>query len=222
MNNEVVSNGRDSESRKLSIGDVVEILINMDAADALVIEKADLTVLHIQSGLALLSKACGVSAAFDKELDKALKAKLWGGRRQKQCQLLYHLEKGFSGICIVAETPEHLHRLRTLACGTPNADNESTVIDSYEDSYTGNKNILVDDSFATADDSAETDQEESLNKFIAECSQKEAQQECSPFLEIIHRCIICGKIGEVGETVFLETGHVNYQVRTEKEIQELE
>ena len=57
----------------------------------------------------MLSKVCGVSAAFDKELDKALKARLWGGHRKKECQLLYHLEKGFSGLCIVAETPDLYH-----------------------------------------------------------------------------------------------------------------
>ena len=42
VNNEAISVGRDEEARKLVVGDVVEIQINMDAADALLVEATDL------------------------------------------------------------------------------------------------------------------------------------------------------------------------------------
>ena len=113
LNGKRLSNGHSDESKRIVSGDVVEILIDLDAVDARIIDNTDLNVLHIQNGYAVLMKPCGVSAAFKKDLDKALKAKLWNGQRKRECQLLYHMEKGFSGICIVAETAEHLFKLRT-------------------------------------------------------------------------------------------------------------
>lgn len=177
--------GHEDEFRRLKLGDVIEILIDLDAADALVVESTELNILHSQDGFAVISKACGVSAAFDKELDKALKSKLWNGLRKKECQLFYHLEKGFSGICIVAETAEDLLRLRYLSCSNGSV-------------------IRVENESAVNSDHSQ------VGSHLMQISQT---AEHKPFLELIHRCIVCGKIGEVGEHVFLDTGHKLYPVR---------
>ena len=207
VNGDKIRCGHDDESRRLVAGDVIEIQIDVDAADARVVEATELSILHIQSGFAVISKPCGISAAFDKELDKALKAKLWDGKRKQECQLLYHLEKGFSGICIVAETAEHLSKLRALACGSYLIDNDDAALcDSNTDSTCPkndqNKSIM---------DQSTADLQIS---FLGDGSKERdtAQQRLTPFLELTHRCIVCGKVGEVGETVFIESGHSFYPV----------
>lgn len=184
VNQERIRCGHDDESRRLFPGDIVEIKIDLDAADAAAVEATELNVLHIQDGFAIVTKVSGVSAAFDKDLDKALKSKLWGGRRKGECQLLYHLEKGFSGICVVAETAESLLQLRALSC----VDRSTEFDGSY---------------------SCET---ESIDTTVGSVTAGGIHKDQKPFLELIHRCIVCGKVGEVDEVVFLDTGHKAYPV----------
>jgi hypothetical protein len=206
VNDKSIQPGHIEESRRLQLGDVVKIQIDLDAVDELIINTTDLKVLHIQKGYAILFKACGLSAAFDKELDKALKTRLWGGQRKTECQLLYHLEKGFSGICVVAETANHLLELRSLCCENrikqcedSRPDNEITEIsDSCGD-------ILIDSRCNLCGENTALLRSHHPCRCTATSQQK-------PFLELTHRCIICGKIGEVGELVFLATGHLDYQV----------
>jgi hypothetical protein len=198
VNDKSVQPGHIEESRRLQLGDIVKIQIDLDAVDELIANTTELKVLHTQKGYAILFKACGVSAAFGKELDKALKTRLWGGERKTECQLLYHLEKGFSGICVVAETADHLIELRSLCCENRIAeceDNEiAEIIDSCGDVLNNNSCDPDDDSTARS---------------RHPCQSTSKQKS---FLELTHRCIICGKIGEVGELVLLATGHLDYQV----------
>ena len=186
VNQERIRSGHDDESKRLFPGDMVEIKIDLDAADAAAVEATELNVLHTQDGFAIITKVSGVSAAFDKDLDKALKSKLWEGRRKSECQLLYHLEKGFSGICVVAENAESLLQLRALSCVDRLAEfDESSPCDAGSVDMTAR----------------------SITSGGTHSNQK-------PFLELIHRCIVCGKLGEVDEVVFLDTGHKAYPVRT--------
>ena len=227
LNGKRLSNGHSDESKRIVSGDVVEILIDLDAADARIIDNTDLNVLHIQNGYAVLLKPCGVSAAFKKDLDKALKAKLWNGQRKRECQLLYHMEKGFSGICIVAETAEHLFKLRTLACASRSNDIQSNQIECTAegtaeaygpkvvlDSYTVASDLI--ESISISKSKSESESEQNLPQDISQQSQQNQQNDenQTPFLKLIHRCIICGKIGEIGEVVILETGHRYYPVRS--------
>ena len=200
INGERIRCGHDDESRRLVVGDVIEIQIDMDASDARIVDATELSILHIQNGFAAISKPCGLSAAFDKELDKALKVKLWDGKRKQECQQLYHLEKGFSGICIVAETAESLSKLRSLACANSvgvNVDTEEcdTHLESDWNSCIKKK---------TAADVIQVDSGKQLVT---------ARSDMNHFLELTYRCIVCGKVGEVGETVFIESGHSLYPVR---------
>lgn len=181
VNQERIRCGHDDESKRLFPGDIVEIKIDLDAADAAAVEATELNVLHTQDGFAIITKVSGVSAAFDKDLDKALKSKLWGGRRKSECQLLYHLEKGFSGICVVAENAESLLQLRALSC---------------------------------VDRLAEFDESSSVDMTARSITSGDIRSNQQPFLELIHRCIVCGKLGEVDEVGFLDTGHKAYPVRT--------
>ena len=193
--------GHEDEYKILRLHDKVEIVIDLDAADALIIASTHLDVLHIQCGYAVIVKASGESAAFDKGLDKALKSKLWGGIRKRECQLLYHLEKGCSGICIVAETAEHLLELRSLCCknghvrGASNVHNQNNIAGAY--SY--QSDILHD-------------HHEVVSPAPSVITETDFTADQGPFLELTYRCIICGTIGEVDELAFIETGHKDYPV----------
>lgn len=206
VNGKPVQCGHVEESRRLQLGDIIKIEIDLDAVDELIVNTTELNVLHIQKGYAILFKACGVSAAFDKELDKALKTRLWGGQRKTECQLLYHLEKGFSGICVVAENADHLLELRSLCCKNRIAESEDSIHDNdiaeISDSC---RDILTDNRCDLGDDDSTLLRPHHPCRFPATSQQK-------PFLELTHRCIICGKIGYVGELVMLATGHSDYQV----------
>ena len=201
VNDIAVRCGHDDEYMILRPQDKVEIIIDLDAADALTIASTHLDVLHIQSGCAVILKASGESAAFDKGLDKALKSKLWGGRRKRECQLLYHLEKGCSGICIVAETAEHLLELRSLCCtnghvrGASNVHNQNNVADYYPDRLDVNGNHQI-----------------AVSTVASIVAQSDLTADQKPFLELTYRCIICGIIGEVNELALIETGHKDYPV----------
>lgn len=207
VNGKSIQCGHIEESRRLQLGDIVKIQVDLDAADELIVNTTELNVLHIQKGYAILFKACGVSAAFDKDFDKALKARLWGGQRKTECQLLYHLEKGFSGICIVAETAASLSELRSLCCvnsiaecqDSSHDDDIAQISDSCRDILDDNRCDLVGD-------------ESALHHPHRSCRNSSTSQQ-EPFLELTHRCIICGKIGEVGDMVLLATGHRDYKVR---------
>ena len=211
VNDVPVRCGHEDEYKILRHQDKVEIIVDLDAADALIIASTHLDVLHIQSGCAVIVKASGESAAFDKGLDKALKSKLWDGKRKKECQLLYHLEKGCSGICIVAETAEHLLELRSMCCKNRHVRGANTVLkqsnvasnDPSQLDISVNHDVAVSSApsvmAATADETNETDEIDGT-----------ADQE--PFLELAYRCIICGTIGEVNEVAFIETGHKDYPV----------
>jgi hypothetical protein len=250
VNNERIRPGHEDESRRLVEGDVVEIQIDLDAADALIVEKTDLQVLHIQDGYAILYKPSGLSSAFGKEMDKALKSKLWNGGRKNTCQLLYNLEKGFSGLCIVAEDSDNLLKLRGLLCVNPNIKDDATSFfkenfdsdGNYSDdcrivgcsSITDsniNSNIYtdsVDEKSPDFNSNSNVNKNSKENKGSTECSdniksrqsdqnadvilQKPSRTHFKPFIELIHRCIISGKVGEIGDTVFIETGHKDYPV----------
>lgn len=205
VNGEKIRCGHADESRRLVVADVIEIQIDMDASDARIIDATELSILHIQSGFAVISKPCGLSAAFDKELDKALKVKLWDGKRKQECHQLYHLEKGFSGICIVAETAENLSKLRLLACATSvGVDIEIEECDTPTH-LESDWNLSVKNN-AAADVRSEV-QEDGAAQLIT------AHSHMNSFLELTYRCIICGKVGEVGERVFIKSGHSLYPVR---------
>jgi hypothetical protein len=195
VNNEKIRPGHEDESRKLVEGDVVEIHIDLDIEDALIVEKTDLQVLHIQDGYAVLYKPSGLSSAFGKEMDKALKSKLWNGSRKHTCQLLYNLEKGFSGLCIVAEDSYDLLKLRGLLCVNPN----------LKGGYPGTDG--VDGVSIKGDPGNDGDDGISIER---NDSQHHSTTHVRPFIELIHRCIISGKVGEIGDTVFIETGHKDY------------
>ena len=201
VNDVPVRCGHEDEYKILRHHDKVEIVIDLDAADALIIAATHLDVLHIQNGCAVIAKVSGESAAFDKGLDKALKSKLWGGRRKRECQLLYHLEKGCSGICIVAETAEHLSKLRSLCCTSRHVRGASTVHsqNNLADDYPGQ--LDVNDSNNETDSAAP-----------CKVAETDLMVDQEPFLELTYRCIICGIIGEVNELVFIETGHKDYPV----------
>lgn len=202
-----IRRGHDEESRRLESGDSVKVQIDLDAVDELIVNTTELNVLHIQKGFAILSKACGISAAFDKDFDKALKCRLWGGMRKKECHLLYHLEKGFSGICVVAETAENLLELRSLCCDNRMAE--------YRDSNHDNDSTAISDSCRDIVTDSTCDLGVDGNTILHpyQTFRISASLRHEPFMQIIHRCIICGKIGEIGELVSLETGHKDYRVR---------
>ena len=201
VNDVPVRCGHEDEYKILRHHDKIEIVIDLDAADALIIAATHLDVLHIQNGCAVIAKVSGESAAFDKGLDKALKSKLWGGRRKRECQLLYHLEKGCSGICIVAETAEHLLKLRSLCCTSRHVRGASTVHshNNLDDNCPG-QSYVNDSNF-------ETDSSAPCKVAVTDLMVDE-----EPFLELTYRCIICGIIGEVNELAFMETGHKDYPV----------
>ena len=211
VNDVPVRCGHEDEYKILRHEDKVEIIVDLDAADALIIASTHLDVLHIQSGCAVIVKASGESAAFDKGLDKALKSKLWDGKRKRECQLLYHLEKGCSGICIVAETAEHLLELRSMCCKNRYVRGANTVLkqsnvasnDPSQLDISANHHEAV--SSATSVIAATTDETDETDEI-----DETADQE--PFLELTYRCIICGTIGEVNEVAFIETGHKDYPV----------
>ena len=211
VNDVPVRCGHEDEYKILRHEDKVEIIVDLDAADALIIASTHLDVLLIQSGCAVIVKASGESAAFDKGLDKALKSKLWDGKRKRECQLLYHLEKGCSGICIVAEAAEHLLELRSMCCKNRYVRGAKTVlkqinvasIDTSQLDISINHHEAV--SSATSVIAATTDEIDE-NDEIDETADQE------PFLELTYRCIICGRIGEANEVAFIETGHKDYPV----------
>lgn len=252
VNSERIRPGHEDESRRLVEGDIVEVQIDLDIANALIVEKTDLQVLHIQNGYAILFKPSGLSSAFDKEMDKALKSKLWDGGRKNTCQLLYNLEKGFSGLCIVAEDSYNLLKLRGLLCANPNVKDDTTSFtgdncDIHTDS--DRYDILLNDSSIAccmndsdinssridengpnykSDSNVDSDGNTIRNKSSTDCNStispshdynnnsvtppEHSRPPFSPFIELIHRCIISGKVGEVGDTVFIETGHKDYPV----------
>jgi hypothetical protein len=253
VNNERIRPGHEDESRKLVEGDVVEIHVDLDVEDALIVEKTDLQVLHIQDGYAVLYKPSGLSSAFDKEMDKALKSKLWNGSRKNTCQLLYNLEKGFSGLCVVAEDSYNLLKLRGLLCINPNVKDDATSF--LKETFDSNANDCDDNDSISSNNGVYSNMTEcninsnisgvNVNKYspgydtiskvnkIGDdienggsivCNNKinfrqnndslSQHHSTMPFIEIIHRCIISGKVGEIGDTVFIETGHKDYPVST--------
>ena len=207
VNDVPVRCGHEDEYKILRHQDKVEIIVDLDAADARIIASTHLDVLHIQSGCAVIVKASGESAAFDKGLDKALKSKLWEGKRKRECQLLYHLEKGCSGICIVAETAEHLLELRSLCCKNRYVRGPNTVLDQSNIASNDPSQLEISVNHREAVSSAPN-----VIAATVGTDEKDETADQKQFLELTYRCIICGTIGELNEVAFIETGHKDYPV----------
>ncbi len=114
LNGVPVRAGHEDETKRLAVGDKVEIILNLTMLEQKKLDSYQIDILFQCEEYCVINKPSGLSVAPGKPYEIAVKKLLWNSERVDICSFLYCLEKGLNGLCIVAKSFPHYKQLREM------------------------------------------------------------------------------------------------------------